>query len=102
MVFIDMYFKQTNIVFDRDCYYQAVGTGLNCDGIKCYIGCTDFFGCVNITWFVTVIENIVCVDDIPEDVKERFWEYIRNPFFEIDLRRYIEEKHITNVRLYED
>ena len=42
-------------------------------------------GRVDISGF-GVMENLL-VEDVPEAVKQKFKEYIENPFFDIDLKR---------------
>ena len=70
-------------------------------GERRILGCTDYNGYVEILWFKTGV-TVQFTEAIPEEVVNKFSEYISSEFFDIDLRRYIEKEGLVNVRLYED
>ena len=89
-----MYFKMTS----RGCYYWAIGTGLDFEGDRCYVGCTDYEGYTEVVWFSLENGYIVPIKDFPKRVKKKFRKYVENPFFEIDLRRYMEKEGVSGYK----
>ena len=74
-----MYFKMTS----RGCYYWAIGTGLDFEGDRCYVGCTDYEGYTEVVWFSLENGYIVPIKDFPKRVKKKFRKYVENPFLRL-------------------
>ena len=83
-----------------DLYWLAKGSFNNIIGIGvCYDVKIDS---LKIAQVITYFNYGCSEEDVPEDIKKKFQEYISSEFFDIDLRRYIEKEGLVNARLYED
>jgi len=47
--------------------------------------------------YETCFYDVNLFDKVPEDIRKIVSEYIENPFFEIDKRRYMAERTITEI-----